>query len=143
MEQETVNILIPVIVAAIAVIPGLVTWRLNERSKRIYEEYKRKEERYSGLIRSLRGFYTDSFSKEVRNEFLNQLNLCWMYCPDEVIHKAYDFLLTVHTDQEHSDRQKEEAVGELMLAIRKDIINRKTLGKTTLRPDDFRHLKAT
>ena len=143
MEQETVNILIPVIGAVIVLVSGLATWRLNERSKRIHEEYKRKEEKYSGLIRSLRGFYIDSFNKELRSEFLNQLNLCWMYCPDEVIRKAYNFLLMVHTDQRHSDEEKEKAVGELMLAIRKDLISRKPLGKTNLTPRDFRHLKAT
>ena len=146
MEQGTVNILIiliPVIGAVIAFVSGLVTWYLNERSKRIYEEYKRKEEKYSGLIRSLRGFYVDSLNKELRTEFLNQLNLCWMYCPDDVIHKAYNFLLTVHTDQKYSDEEKEKAVGELMLAIRKDLINRKTLRKTNLRAEDFKHLKAT
>lgn len=143
MEQETVNILIPVIGAVIVFVSGLATWYLNERSKRIHEEYKRKEEKYSGLIRSLRGFYVDSFNKELRTEFLNQLNLCWMYCPDDVIHKAYNFLLTVHTDQKYSDEEKEKAVGELMLAIRKDLINRKTLRKTNLRAEDFKHLKAT
>lgn len=143
MEQETVNILIPVIGAVIVFVSGLATWYLNERSKRIHEEYKRKEEKYSGLIRSLRGFYVDSFNKELRSEFLNQLNLCWMYCPDEVIHKAYNFLLMVHTDQRHSDEEKEKTVGELMLAIRKDLTSRKPLGKTNLTPRDFRHLKAT
>jgi hypothetical protein len=114
-----------------------------ERSKRIYEEYKRKEERYSELIRSLRGFYVDSFSKELRDQFLNQLNLCWMYCPDEVVHKAYKFLLMVHTDKKFSDYEKERAVGELIFAIRKDLINRKLLRKTELKPEDFKHLRAT
>lgn len=143
MEQAKVNILIPVIGVILTLIGGLVTWYLNERSKRIYEEYKRKEERYSELIRSLRGFYVDSLNKELKTEFLNQLNLCWMYCPDEVIHKAYNFLLMVHTDQKHSDEEKEKAVGELMVAIRKDLISRKPLGKTNIRPEDFRHLRAT
>ena len=143
MEQETTNILIPlipVIGIVLTLIGGIVTWCKNERSKRIYEEYKRKEEKYSELIRTLRGFYVDSFSKELRAEFLNQLNLCWMYCPDEVIHKAYNFLSTVH-DQKHSDEEKERAVGELILAIREDLISRKLLKKTGLRAEDFRHLK--
>lgn len=143
MEQETVKMLIPVIGAVIVLISGLVTWYLNERSKRIYEEYKRKEEKYSALIRSLRGFYVDSFNKELRAEFLNQLNLCWMYCPDEVIHKAYKFLFMVHTDQKHSDEEKEKAVGELILAIREDLISKKPLKRTRLKPEDFKHLKAT
>lgn len=143
MEQGTVNILIFVIGAVIAFVSGLVTWYLNERSKRIYEEYKRKEEKYSALIGSLTGFYVDSFNKELITEFLNQLKFCWMYCPDDVIHKAYNFLLMVRTGQEHLDREQEKVVGELILAIRKDLIRRKPLRKTNLRPEDFRHLKAT
>jgi len=143
MEQETISVLIPVIGAVIVFVSGLVMWYLNERSKRIYEEYTRKEEKYSGLIRSLKGFYVTSFDKNLRNEFLNQLNLCWIYCPDEIIHKSYNFLLMVHTDQQHSDKEKEKAVGELIVAIRKDLISRKPLRETNLRPEDFRHLGAT
>ena len=143
MEQGTVNMLIPIIGAVIVFVSGLVTWYLNERSKRIYEEYKRKEDKYSALIRSLRGFYVDSLNKELQTEFLNQLNLCWMYCPDEVIHKAYNFLLMVHTAQKYSDEEKEKAVGELILTIRKDLISKKPLVKTNLKPEDFRYLRAT
>jgi Pyruvate/2-oxoacid:ferredoxin oxidoreductase delta subunit len=135
MVQETLNILIPVIGGVLALISGFVTWYLNERSKRVYEEYKRKEEKYSELIRSLRGFYIESSSKELKTEFLNQLNLCWMYCPDEVIYKAYGFL--------YSHEKKEKAVGEFMLAIRKDMISRKPLRKTNLKPEDFKHLRST
>ena len=137
------NVLIPMIVAVIAFASALVTWCLNEKSKRSYEEYKRREDKYSGLIRSLRGFYVSSENTELKTEFLNQLNLCWMYCPDEVIRKAYNFLNMVHTGQKHSDHEKQRAVGELMLAIRKDLINRKPLRETSFRPEDFRHLKAT
>lgn len=143
MQQETLNVLIPVIGGVLVLIGGFLTWYLNERSKRVYEEYKRKEEKYSALIRSLRGFYVDSSSKELKTEFLNQLNLCWMYCPDEVIHKAYNFLFMVHTVQKHSDEEKEKAVGEFMLAIRKDLISRKPLTKTNFKPEDFKHLRAT
>ena len=143
MEQATVNILVPVIGVIITFTGGFVTWYLNERSKRIYEEYKRKEERYSELIKSLKGFYVGSLSKELKDEFLNQLNLCWMYCSDEVIYKAYKFLLTVHTGKKYPDAEKEEAVGDFILAIRKDLINRKPLKKTKLEPKDFKHLRVT
>ena len=141
MEQAKVNILIPIIGTILTLIVGFITWYENERSKRIYEEYKRKEEKYSKLIRSLRGFYIDLISKEKKEEFLNQLNLCWMYCPDEVIRKAYKFLLTVHTVNKYLDDEKEKAVGKFILAIRKDLINRKLMRKTELEPEDFKHLR--
>lgn len=143
MKQEILTIIGALIGIIITLIIGLTTWYLNERSKRVYEEYKRKEEKYSKLISALKGFYISSLNKELRDEFLNQLNLCWMYCPDEVIIKAYNFLSTVHNDKKFIDKEREEALGEFMLAIRKDLIKRKPLKKTTLRSEDFKHLKAT
>lgn len=66
-----------------------------------------------------------------------------MYCPDEVINKVYNFLSMVATVQKYSDEEKEKAVGEFMLAIRKDLIRRKPMKKTNLKPEDFKHLRAT
>jgi hypothetical protein len=49
----------------------------------------------------------------------------------------------VHSGQKHSDEEKEKAVGELMLALRRAIINRKPLRKSNLRSEGFRHLRTT
>ena len=143
MKHEILTIIGALIGIIITLIIGLTTWYLNERSKRVYEEYKRKEERYSELIRTLKGFYIDSLNKELKDGFLNQLNLCWLYCPDEVINKGYNFLSTVHTNNESKDEERERALGEFILAIRKDLIKREPLEKTNLEAKDFKHLKAT
>jgi Pyruvate/2-oxoacid:ferredoxin oxidoreductase delta subunit len=143
MAQSTIDTLIQVGGVAITLVAGFVTWFLNERSKRSEEQYRRKEERYVELVKALRGFYVDSFDKEMRESFLHQLNLCWLYCPDDVIQKAYKFLSMVHTDQKQPDTEKEKAVGEFILAIRKDLLNRKPIRSTALKPEDFRHLKTT
>jgi len=74
---------------------------------------------------------------------VSQLNLCWMYCSDEVIYKVYKFLLMVHAGKKYPDAEKEKAVGDFILAIREDLINRKPLKKTRLKPEDFKHLSAT
>ena len=66
-----------------------------------------------------------------------------MYCPDEVIYKAYRFIDSVHTGQKSTDEEKEKALGELILAIRKDLISNKVLSKTALKPGDFRVLTST
>jgi len=41
------------------------------------------------------------------------------------------------------DAEKEKAVGEFMLAVRMDLLNRKPVRRTSLRSDDFKHLRAT
>lgn len=38
------------------------------------------------------------------------------------------------------DDEKKKSVGDFMLAIRKDLINRKLMRKTELKPEDFKHL---
>ena len=122
---------------------AVVAWYLNEWRKRIWEQYQRKEDQYKKLIRCLQGFYVGTDSKELKAEFLQQLNICWLYCPDEVIKKAYAFLDTVYAGRSNPEGTKEEAVNELMLSIRKDLLSRKLIKKTKLEPKDFRHLKVT
>ncbi|MCE3026606.1 hypothetical protein [Salinicola sp. DM10] len=138
--MDYLKILIPLIAAATA-------WFANEWRKRRWEEYHRKEDRYQELIKSLKGFYASSWSQEeskvLKNQFIDQLNLCWMYCPDEVIQKAYRFIESVHTGSDSSDEEKEVALGSLILAIRKDLISQKLLSKTSLKPEDFKLLTST
>jgi hypothetical protein len=122
---------------------GISVWYLNERSKRTQDEYKRKEERYSELLRTIRGFYVDSQDKSLKEDFLLQLNLCWLYAPDEIIQHAYNFLDKVRVGEKASDEEKEKAAGELFTAIRRDILKRKLLKETKLNSNDFRHLRAT
>jgi hypothetical protein len=143
MAQSTIETLIQVAGIAITFITGFVSWLLNEHSKRLGEEYQQKEERYVELVKALRGFYADSADQALRESFLQQLNLCWLYCPDEVIQKAYSFLRMVQPDQKQSDAEKEKAMGELILAIRKDLLTRKPVRSTALKPEDFKHFRAT
>jgi Pyruvate/2-oxoacid:ferredoxin oxidoreductase delta subunit len=146
MDNVIVNYLPDILKVSGIIIPliaAIVTWYLNERSKRIFEAYIRKEERYAELIQSLRGFYIGFNSKELKDNFLTQLNLCWMYCPDKVIEKAYAFLHLIHTDVNSSEEERDKAVGEFMLAIREDMLSREQLNETKLKPEDFRILAST
>ncbi|HVL34830.1 MAG TPA: hypothetical protein VM489_04085 [Burkholderiales bacterium] len=121
-------------------------WYWNERRKIIAAEFERKAEKYAALIESLQGFYvaTDADrSRELKAKFLSELNKSWLYCPDEVIRKAYAFLEKVHTDARHSDEVKENAAGELMVAVRKDLLGRKRVRSTQLTANDFKHLRVT
>lgn len=122
-----------------------IAWIWNERRKRIFDEYERKEKKYTILIDCLQGFYSymtgQPQGRELKEQFLLELNKCWLYCPDEVIRKAYSFLEKVHTDGKYPDEVKERAAGELILAIRQDIVSRKPVRKTTLTAADFKHLK--
>ena len=131
-------------------IGGIIAWLANESRKRAWEEYKRKEEKYLSLISALKGFYVSAEPEKARTlkqAFLEQLETCWLYCPDDVIKKGYTFLSTVHTNAKDKDveLEKEKALGEFILAIRKDLFNKRLLffKRTSLLPDDFKILKPT
>jgi Pyruvate/2-oxoacid:ferredoxin oxidoreductase delta subunit len=95
-------------------------WFLNEWSKRSDRENRRKEERYKKLINGLSG-YVEPGDTKLQNEFKNDLNLCWLYCPDDVINKAREFFIKAEIG---TDDDRSNAAGELLLAIRKDALKR-------------------
>lgn len=133
---------VSVLVAAVAAVAGFITWSLTERSKRLFEDYKRREERYAALVRALRGFHVATNDRELKQVFLTELELCWLYGSDDVIRAAYMFLGTVRTGVVSTDEVKEAAVGRLVLAIREDLLRRKPLNTTALKSDEFQILGA-
>ena len=122
---------------------GFVTWGLNERSKRRFEDYTRREARYVQLVRSLRGFHVRSEDHGAKETFLSELELCWLYGSDDVVRAAYAFLQTVKTAQRTSDEERRVAVGNLVAAIRGDLLRRAPLKRTSLKASEFELLKVS
>lgn len=70
----------------IPLLGAVIAWFTNEWRKRIADQYQRKEASYRELVRSLPGFYGGAaHSASMKAEFLSQLNISWLYCPDEVL----------------------------------------------------------
>ncbi|MBN1292948.1 MAG: hypothetical protein JXB48_13995, partial [Candidatus Latescibacteria bacterium] len=127
---------------ALPLFGAVIAWFVNEWRKRLWEQYQRKEASYKELVRCLRGFYIGTENADcLKGKFIDQLNQCWLYCPDEVIKKRYAFLDNVHTNQVHPDNVKEKAMGEFIVAIRKDLLSRALVRCTKLTGGDFKHLK--
>lgn len=118
---------------------AISAWYLNERSKRKSEEYERKENNYKELLRTLRGFYVSGQDTALKEEFLHQVRLCWLYAPDEVIIKVYKFLSFVEVGAEKSKEEMKLSVGELVEAIRNDLISRTIVKSSKLQAKDFMH----
>jgi len=120
---------------------AVVAWFVNEWRKRVADQYLHKEANYKELIRALRGFYEGTANAdELKLEFLNQFNISWLYCPDDIIQKGYAFLETVDTTHTASSNKKDIAFGNLVVAIRKDLLSRSLVRTTQLSAKDFRHL---
>ncbi len=121
---------------------AIIAWFVNEWRKRLWKQYQRKEASYKELVRCLRGFYVGaSDADRLKRDFLDQLNQCWLYCPDDVIKKGYEFLDTVDASKPiQPDDVKQKAMGEFIAAVRKDLLARKLVRYTKLTGSDFRHL---
>ena len=120
------------------------------------EQYQRRERRYIKLLDSLTGFYQSTNDDKLRSKFLTELDRCWLYCNDDVINRCYEFLNSVSEDSESSGEEKELALGNLVLALRKDMLPRRIfrlknpkrwpmswISNTRLKPSDYRPLKSS
>ena len=136
----------PVFASVLTVVVG---WYFNEHSKRAnerarlaWDQYERRRKRYEKLLRTSRGFYVSTQDTRLKDAFLEQLKLCWLDAPDEVIKSAYAFLDTVHTEASSSEAVRERAFGEFVAAIRRDLLSPKATTETKLGAGDFKHLRA-
>ena len=127
----------PFLVVLIPTFFATFTWWKTEENKRLHEAFVRKEQRYAMLVKTLSGFYSNTYDVKKQNEFLDQTRLCWLYCPDDVIKEINAFLDVIKKGSGANKNEKDKAVGRLMIAIRNDIIKKTTLEKTTLSQKDF------
>ena len=120
-----------VIVAAILPVVGSVvtvevTWLVNERSKRGEAEYRRKETRYSALMRAFRGFYQDGKPEDLQ-AFADEMAQAWLYCPDRVIRAGSSFIDAVKVGNEHPEPIRRAMAAQFVLEMRHDLLKRSDL----------------
>ncbi len=120
---------------------AIMAWSLNESAKLEWAQYSRKEESYRNLLESSRGFYSSTQDAKLRQNFLDELNKCWLYAPDDVIKKGYVFLASVHKGSGKTEEEQQQAMGEFVVAIRNDLLSREIVKASKLSAKDFRHLK--
>ena len=124
---------------AVPALAAIIAWFFNERTKLVWEQYKRKEEKYKELLRCIRGFYVSSQDAEVKAQYVHQSNVLWLYAPDHVVQANNAFLDKVQTGAP----DKELAFGEVVLLARKDLLSREIVRDTKLTANDFRHFTST
>lgn len=121
---------------ASAVIGGFVSYYFASKSKKLEAVIKFREEKYSNLLVLLQGFVGTTVSYETKKKFFEEQYKSWIYCSDEVV-TAINNLVQLVIDSEGKDPNLQEgrkAIGNIVLAMRKDL-----LGKTTLTYKDFRY----
>jgi hypothetical protein len=94
------------------------------------------------LLAASRGFYVEAQDKSKKALFLEQVDVCWLYCSDEVIRKAYVFLESVKTGAGTAEDERAACYCGFIVEIRKDLLKRSVARKTELTASDYRLYKA-
>ena len=131
----------PLLVALIAAAVGLGTWSCDSSAARARLDYLRREQHYSALVSAIGGFYSPG-STEEKVRFLNERNLCWLYCSDDAIRAVNAFLDSVENGAQSAPAEREAALQALMLTLRRDLISGRPVSSTNLDAAEFRVLKA-
>jgi len=143
-EEGIITKILPFLLAFLSILGSVFIWYLNEKSKRKLNIQKQKEERYKKMVICIKAFTTGSPETTLRQEFIDQLNLSWVYCPDEVVKKGTFILETMIPNESGTSRytneEKVKAIGNFFVEIRKDILNKKPNTKSNLKVEDYKSI---
>jgi hypothetical protein len=131
--ESTSGLFIPLIAG---IIGSYLTYYFTNKSKRNESIIKFKEEKYSKLLLKLQGFVGSTTDGKTKREFFEEQYQSWLYCSDEVV-EAINYLINLVIENKGKAPNPEEgrkAVGNVVLAMRKDL-----LGKTSLDYKAFRY----
>lgn len=132
--MESMSSLLAPLIAGI--LGSYLTYYFTSKSKRNEAIVKFKEEKYSKLLLKLQGFVGATTDGKTKREFFEEQYQSWLYCSDEVV-EAINHLINLVIENKGKTPNPEEgrkAVGNLVLAMRKDL-----LGKTGLDYKAFRY----
>jgi len=113
--------------------------RAHERRNLAWEMFKKKELIYTKLIVASKGFAMNTQSSILKDEFIENYNLCWLLAPDNVIYKAKNFLDALHVDDRSKGRDAKKAREELIVALRRDLTALQFPVKSSLTAKDVEH----
>ena len=117
-----------------AILGSYFTYYFAVRSRRHEAILRFKEEKYSALLVLLQGFVGVTASAETKRKFFEEQYRSWIYSSDDVV-KAMNQMIKLVIDsggKQPNPNEGRQAVGNIVLAMRKDL-----LGKTKLSFDDF------
>jgi hypothetical protein len=117
---------LPLIIFATTIFLSILAWYLNERAKRSNKIYLQKETRYLELAELIENLKENEKpgDPDLKPKFIHQINLCWLYCPDNVVRMIIDLVSKFNNDA--SQNEREETIADLMVTLRKDLRKRTT-----------------
>jgi hypothetical protein len=142
-DPERLKVILPILgslaVAFIALFGAVRGFMYNEARKREWEILKRKEDRYIELIRNSRAFYNAGIDPERMEKFLEELNIAWIYCPRNIVEKTTNFLEIIKNGEKLKSKTAEDALAELIIAIREDMEKAGIVEKARFKLSEYNH----
>ena len=131
--KELLFAIIPVLSAALA---AFLAYRFTSRSKRDESIARFKEEKYAKLLVKMQGFVGNTTSAKLKREFFEEQYQSWLYASDEVVQaiNALVQLVIANRSAAPDPEVGRKAVGEIVLAMRRDLLQ-----KTKLSHESFRY----
>lgn len=118
-----------------ASVGSMLTYWFGIRHLRTETEIKVKVEKYNNLIKYLRGFVGNEAKEggNLKKKFIQEWETSWLYCSDDVfiaIRKMLKYVNSIDLDRKDfpggHDEVGNNLIGEIIVAMRKDLINKKT-----------------
>ncbi len=107
---------------------SFLTYHFGIKIKQNERSYKYKEEKYQILLIKLQGFVGNTANATTKTEFFEEQYKSWLYCSDEVV-EAINKMVTLVIDSRNIPIERKdgrEAIGNIVLAMRKDLVGKKT-----------------
>ncbi|MFT3867198.1 MAG: hypothetical protein QM715_01760 [Nibricoccus sp.] len=120
-----------------AAISAFLAYIFTTRATRTEAMLRFKEEKYAKLLVKLQGFVGVTTSAQLKKEFFEEQYQAWLYASDEVIQALNRMVRLVIESKgvEPSPEAGHKAVGDIVVAMRRDL-----LGKTTLDHTAFKYI---
>ena len=81
----------PLVGAAVALLVAVLTYASAEESKIREQTYELERVRYEALLTSFDGLLVGARDREAAANFIRQIRICVLYCPDDVVRAANAF----------------------------------------------------
>jgi hypothetical protein len=113
-----------------ALVSSYLTYYFTSRSKKEEAIVRFKEEKYAKLLIKMQGFVGNTTSSKAKKEFFEEQYQSWLYCSDDVvtsINRMVKLVIDSH-GSEPNQEQGRKAIGDIVLAMRKDLLGKTKLG---------------
>jgi hypothetical protein len=127
--KEWLTAFVPLASAAIG---AFLTYLFTSRVKRGESIVRFKEEKYAELLVKLQGFVGSTTSAQLKREFFEAQYQSWLYASDDVV-KSLNAMVRLVIENRGSPPKPEvgrRAVGEIVLAMRRDLLHETDLDYT-------------